>query len=476
MEVGGAARGRRSTAGRGGEQRDSTERKPCMAMKRVQVVYYLTRNGQLEHPHFMELSHSPNHLLRLKDFVDRLTALRGRGMPSLYSWSCKRTYKNGYVWNDLGENDAIYPADGAAAEYVLKGSEILPQPVAGFAERLPPPPQQQIHDVSSSRDVVVHNHQPRTTNYQPLAKTKQRLQQQQPLEFTAPLPPRTRPCSRELEPEPEEEEEEKSPEELDEEEKASYSTTSSTTPRSRCSRGVYTDEPEEEQQQAAKQGNQLVPTHTQKTPLILVKRFPGGEEGDGGSDSDPGSIKESSSSATRPAVRNSVLLQLISCGSFTAPPPPKLKTNAAATIKKLPLPPPVIKREVVGSSDDCGAGNVSSRRMGSTGNGAGEEGEGEEEEAMMMIKYMSENPRFGNPQSQDKEFFSGSIVESVDHPAPPGIDTIKRSNSYGEQRSSLKEAAAHVEDAAAEAGAQVKNRGGGGGIKGKCMPRLRSSK
>ena len=35
----------------------------------------------------------------------------------------KRSYKNGYVWNDLSENDVIYPADGA--EYVLKGSEII---------------------------------------------------------------------------------------------------------------------------------------------------------------------------------------------------------------------------------------------------------------------------------------------------------------------------------------------------------------
>ncbi|KAI8540779.1 hypothetical protein RHMOL_Rhmol08G0011600 [Rhododendron molle] len=57
------------------------------------------------------------------DVMDRFTVLRGKGMPSLYSWSCKRSYKNGYVWNDLGENDVIYPSDGA--EYVLKGSELI---------------------------------------------------------------------------------------------------------------------------------------------------------------------------------------------------------------------------------------------------------------------------------------------------------------------------------------------------------------
>ncbi|KAK3005325.1 hypothetical protein RJ639_015657 [Escallonia herrerae] len=52
--------------------------------RKFPVVYYLSRNGQLEHPHFIE---------------------------------------NGFVWHDLAENDFIYPAHGQ--EYVLKGSELL---------------------------------------------------------------------------------------------------------------------------------------------------------------------------------------------------------------------------------------------------------------------------------------------------------------------------------------------------------------
>ncbi|KAF3614225.1 putative patatin group A-3-like [Capsicum annuum] len=60
------------------------------SFKKVQVVYYLSRNGQLEHPHYMEVTHLAHQHLRLKDVIDRLTVLRGRGMPSLYSWSCKR--------------------------------------------------------------------------------------------------------------------------------------------------------------------------------------------------------------------------------------------------------------------------------------------------------------------------------------------------------------------------------------------------
>ncbi|XP_074297545.1 protein SOSEKI 5-like [Silene latifolia] len=44
-------------------------------------------------------------------------------MASHYSWSSKRSYKSGYMWHDLGENDYIQPVHGG--EYVLKGSEIL---------------------------------------------------------------------------------------------------------------------------------------------------------------------------------------------------------------------------------------------------------------------------------------------------------------------------------------------------------------
>lgn len=40
--------------------------KPMKALRKVQVLYYLSRNGQLEHPHFMEVSHLANQQLRLK--------------------------------------------------------------------------------------------------------------------------------------------------------------------------------------------------------------------------------------------------------------------------------------------------------------------------------------------------------------------------------------------------------------------------
>ncbi|KAM0844946.1 hypothetical protein ACQ4PT_056733 [Festuca glaucescens] len=98
---------------------------------KVAVVYYLSRNGQLDHPHFMEVAlSSPQDGLCLRDVLDRLTVLRGAGMADAYSWSSKRSYRNGYVWHDLTPVDPVdpvhpvHPANGN--EYVLKGSELLP--------------------------------------------------------------------------------------------------------------------------------------------------------------------------------------------------------------------------------------------------------------------------------------------------------------------------------------------------------------
>uniref|UniRef100_A0A7N0TCU4 SOSEKI DIX-like domain-containing protein n=1 Tax=Kalanchoe fedtschenkoi TaxID=63787 RepID=A0A7N0TCU4_KALFE len=93
-----------------------------MIQKKVAVVYYLTRNGQLQQPHFMEVPLSTPRGLFLKDVISRLNFLRGEGMAGMYSWSCKRGYGNGFVWQDLTENDFIYPTKGH--EYVLKGSEL----------------------------------------------------------------------------------------------------------------------------------------------------------------------------------------------------------------------------------------------------------------------------------------------------------------------------------------------------------------
>ncbi|TVU04508.1 hypothetical protein EJB05_47619 [Eragrostis curvula] len=108
---------------------------PALApANRVAVVYYLCRNRHLEHPHFIEVPlASPEEGLYLRDVINRLNVLRGKGMAAMYSWSCKRSYKNGFVWHDLSEDDLVLPAQGN--EYILKGSELL--------DRSPTPDRQQ---------------------------------------------------------------------------------------------------------------------------------------------------------------------------------------------------------------------------------------------------------------------------------------------------------------------------------------------
>uniref|UniRef100_A0ACD6ALC5 Uncharacterized protein n=1 Tax=Avena sativa TaxID=4498 RepID=A0ACD6ALC5_AVESA len=106
---------------------------PPAAGKRVAVVYYLSRSRHLEHPHFIEVPlANPDAGLYLRDVIDRLNVLRGKGMAAMYSWSCKRSYKNGFVWHDISEDDLVLPAQGN--EYILKGSELL--------DRSPPDRQQ----------------------------------------------------------------------------------------------------------------------------------------------------------------------------------------------------------------------------------------------------------------------------------------------------------------------------------------------
>ncbi|PPR99148.1 hypothetical protein GOBAR_AA21520 [Gossypium barbadense] len=99
------------------------ERKKPNNDQKVPVVYYLSRNGHLEHPHFLEVPLSSPQGLFLKDVINKLNTLRGDSMANRFSWSSKRSYKNGFVWQDLSENDYIYPCNGR--EYILKGSLLL---------------------------------------------------------------------------------------------------------------------------------------------------------------------------------------------------------------------------------------------------------------------------------------------------------------------------------------------------------------
>ncbi|KAK6150443.1 hypothetical protein DH2020_015375 [Rehmannia glutinosa] len=387
--------------------------------KKVEIVYYLSRNGQLEHPHYMEVTHLAHQQLRLKDVMDRLTLLRGKGMPSLYSWSCKRSYKNGYVWNDLAENDIICPSEGA--EYVLKGSELI----EGCTEKL---------------------HQLQVGNVQPKRKSLASKRRSEPEELV----------NNQYDHHGENAEED---EEEEYEEKTSY--TRCTTPHSRCSRGVSTDEIEEFKQTVGGHKNgpsELSPdansfssppsatssTLSDKTNNDTISNNNNNNISKRFEDGDPVGIEPLLS-------RNSMLLSLIACGgsaSFrkTAPPSPP-----AAVMKKSPPPPP------------CTA----ARKSGNLHKGvvckAAAKVAVEEDE--MMIGCMSENPRFGNLQAEEKEYFSGSIVESIANQRIEVQPVLKKSSSHNEERSTI----GGLGEAAKEEMEKEK------GLKVKCIPRKKSS-
>ncbi|KAL0732351.1 hypothetical protein Bca4012_008560 [Brassica carinata] len=95
-------------------------------VRRVRLVYFLSRSGHVDQPHLLSVHHISRNGVFLRDVKRWLAGVRGDAMPDAYSWSCKRRYKNGYVWQDLLDDDLITPISDN--EYVLKGSEILQKP------------------------------------------------------------------------------------------------------------------------------------------------------------------------------------------------------------------------------------------------------------------------------------------------------------------------------------------------------------
>ncbi|KAJ8479378.1 hypothetical protein OPV22_023105 [Ensete ventricosum] len=364
-------------------------------LRKVQIIYYLSRNGQLEHPHFIELPYLPNQQLRLRDVIERLTLLRGRGMPALFSWSCKRSYKNGYVWNDLAENDVIFPADGV--EYVLKGSEIIP----GAYER-----------------------------FQHVAARSRRLK-------ALPAPHK---LHLELEEDEEDEAELGAAEEGAEEVRGGKRNVDGAR-HSRRSGGVSTEEIERNDNPTTARSHHH---HHVPTELPLDDSSPPSSTS---SDKPPthapgcGTSQrfEDADPAPEPGLtRNSVLLQLIACGSAALK---GSSRTSGGTIKTATA--------AGGGQRNTGLHRGLVTRLASR---AAEEAE--------VVRCVQETPRFCHPLVEDKEYFSGSIVEGSRAPPEP---SLKKSSSYNEERSSK----LGIGEGKIEADR--------GGVKGKCIPGRRQA-
>ncbi|KAL3815169.1 hypothetical protein ACJIZ3_016437 [Penstemon smallii] len=91
--------------------------------RRLHIVYFLSRKSHIDHPHLIKVNHLSINGVRLRDIKRWLGELRGKDIADSFSWSYKRKYKSGYVWQDLmDDDDLITPISDN--EYVLKGSEI----------------------------------------------------------------------------------------------------------------------------------------------------------------------------------------------------------------------------------------------------------------------------------------------------------------------------------------------------------------
>ncbi|KAJ4911840.1 Protein UPSTREAM OF FLC [Raphanus sativus] len=371
------------------EEEEAKTKRPIF--RRVQVVYYLTRNGHLEHPHFIEVIVPVNQPLRLRDVTNRLTVLRGKNMPSLYAWSCKRSYRNGFVWNDLAENDVIYPSN--CGEYVLKGSEIT--------------------------EKVQETHVKRTLSGPNQEAPKSRL-----LRLKPKLQNRTTSFDDSELYVGEDEEEEDGEYDLSEE-KTSY--TSSTTPQSRFSRGISTETIEfAEKKPNLVKTEQSLPVRSD--PSELTRSADRVEDGDPVVDTG--------------SVRGSIWLQMISCGHIAKHYAAPSLMNSSSRPKEESLRKGVVCKNVVKKAVV--------------------------EDEREMIRFMSENPRFGNPQAEEKEYFSGSIVESVSHERVAAEPALRRSNSFNEERSK-------IVDMMAKEVKEKDEREERSNVKVRCIPRRKSS-
>lgn len=184
------------------------------------------------------------------------------------------------------------------------------------------------------------------------------------------------------------------------EEKTSY--TSSTTPKSRCSRGLSTETIESTEQKpilVKKEQDLQVRSDlselTRSNPVVKPCRLDVSTRVEDGDPVEPGS------------GRGSMWLQMISCGHIAATkyyaPSVMNPRQKEENLRKGVLCKNIVQKTVVDDERE-------------------------------MIRFMSENPRFGNPQAEEKEYFSGSIVESVSQERVTAEPSLRRSNSFNEER------------------------------------------
>ncbi|KAG6384899.1 hypothetical protein SASPL_153721 [Salvia splendens] len=201
------------------------------------------------------------------------------------------------------------------------------------------------------------------------------------------------------------EEEEEEDEEEYEEKGATHTT---------CSRGVSTEEGAEEEEEEIKHKQSQKSGVSPRTELNLdTNSLSSPPSTTSSTPSDNPAPSEADPIGSEPMLsRNSMLLSLIACGG-------------TGSFRRAVLPASV--KEAVPGRKSCSGG--SSLHKGVVCKAA----KMATEEERVMISYMSENPRFGNSQAEEKEYFSGSIVESMTNDCA-NEPVLKKSSSYNQER------------------------------------------
>ncbi|ESR37990.1 hypothetical protein CICLE_v10029908mg, partial [Citrus x clementina] len=325
----------------------------------------------------------------LADVINRLNLLRGKGMASMYSWSSKRSYKNGFVWHDLSEDDLIYPAHGQ--EYVLKGSEIVdPSPLSGA----------KAHEMAASSSFRVLKSGDESADFPVI--TRRRNQSWSSIDLNEYKVYKAEPNSESFR-------------------RLAADASTQTDDKRRRRRPVKVDEEGEQEQKSQSQSQSQEMYANQTTELSREEISPPP------SDSSPETLESlmkadgrlilcdtssnnknnnDDSLSNRTADNNpsgrmkasTVLMQLISCGSI--------------------------------SFKDCGAGNVKDQGFSLIGHYKARlpRGQGDKKEAVAD----GEIRNFPRVRLEDKEYFSGSLIETNRKEEVPS--TLKRSNSYNAER------------------------------------------
>ncbi|KAH7542510.1 hypothetical protein FEM48_Zijuj02G0081600 [Ziziphus jujuba var. spinosa] len=321
----------------------------------------------------MEVPLSSPEGLYLRDVIDRLNLLRGNGMACKYSWSSKRSYKNGFVWHDLSENDFIYPAHGH--EYVLKGSELLlddafnPNALAIASSRsLIPPPETQNSGDNSDFPVVVRR---RNQSWSSIDLQEYKVYKTESVGDSAG--------------------------------KAAADASTQTDDKRRRRRALR-EEKEERQQEVQEErvqstelsGDEISPPPLDSSPETIESLLKADgrlvlRAADGGNEAGANRTAEICTSGGRMKA-SSVLMQLLSCGTI--------------------------------SFKDCGATYVKDQGLSLIGQSkarlARGDGAGNQEGAL------AENLSLQRVKLEDKEYFSGSLIETKKEEVP----ALKRSSSY----------------------------------------------